>query len=55
MLIMTPSSTPWCSSDCNNSGNGSSDNISGGGEEEELGEPDCSTMMALPQITGTKR
>jgi len=40
MLRTIPSSTPWSSTDYDNSGNGSSDNLSDVGEEEELGEPD---------------
>jgi len=51
MLRTIPSSTPWSSSDCGNSGNGPSDNILDGGEEEELGERDGSTMMTSSQIT----
>jgi len=40
MLKTIPSSKPWSSSDSSNSGNGSLGNLSDGGEEEELGEPD---------------
>ena len=34
-----------------NSGNGSLDNLSDGGEEEELGEPDGSATMTLSYLT----
>jgi len=52
MIRKIPSSTPCSSSDCSNSGNGSSDNISDRGEEEELGEPNGLAMMPLSQVSG---
>jgi len=47
MLRTIPSSAPWSSNDSGNLGNGSSDNLSNEGEEEELGEQDGSTVMTL--------
>ena len=55
MLRKIPSSTPWSSRDYNNSGKGSSDDLSDRGEEEELGEPDGLAMMTSRQITRKER
>jgi len=51
MLKKIASSTSWSSSDFGNSRNGSSDNLSNGGEEEELGELDGSATMTLSWST----
>ena len=55
MLRTIPSSTPWSSSDFDNSGKGYSDDLLDRGEEEELGEPDDSTTMILSQLTRRER